>query len=75
MGKIYYIGNSLKKRPEARREPQPLFRALAWCGASILTIGAMMMVLITLGEIARRLTALSGTELSVVKEPVVEERR
>lgn len=68
MGKIYYIGDSLTQRPKARREPLPLFRALAWCGASLIMIGAMTMVLITLDEIARRLTALSGTELSVMGE-------
>ena len=68
MGKVYYIGDSSTKRLEARREPLSFRRALAWCGASLLMMGAMMLVLTTLGEIARRLTALSGSESSAMGE-------
>lgn len=66
MGKVHYITRSYTK--PASREPLPLARVLTWSGVSLLMLAGMMMVLITLGEIARRLTVLSGRELSAVSE-------
>ncbi len=51
-----------------RRQLLPLFRVLVWCGVSLLMLGGMAVVLMTLGEITRRVKALGEGDLSFVND-------
>jgi hypothetical protein len=64
MAKVHYIGQPLA----ARRKPLPLVSVLEWCGVSLLMMSVIAVVLLTLREIAGRLTALAGREHSSLNE-------
>ena len=51
---------------ESRREPFPLRTLLEWCAVLLFMFGAMTIMLITLGEITRRLAALGDRNSSFV---------
>lgn len=64
LGKVYYLTPPVA----ARRKSSPLLRVLEWCGASLLMMSIIVLVLFTLGEIAGRLTALAGRDDSSLNE-------
>ena len=64
MGKVYYLGQPLT----ARRKPSPLLSVLEWCGVSLLMMSVIAAALLTLREIAGRLTALAGRDHSSLDE-------
>jgi hypothetical protein len=61
-------GEGLGQPLRHRDQPLPLIGVLVWCGALLFMLGGMAIMLVTLGEITRRLTALGDRNSSFVSE-------